>query len=362
MSCDAAASASAVGGGGIVGAVGGGDGSSPPSLKELLLHGEDALTKLPTLSALSDEYRTLRASAEGALKTCAEGVQQLDLFSANEHYGEHGAPALRMLLLPAYRGELVSRRTAERDDPDRDAKRETALKEAIALFRDFLRQCRDMELPFAEREHVSFYLELEPGTKRDRAAKVEHMRGLKESETTHSGLKARLARLEEDDELAREAVLSLLAVWVYKACDQIESLGSEMAMLQQMAAFRASGRRPAAPPSQPRGPPQPPLVLTKERVREMASTGKGMARADFQLITRGHGPIGAPTRTLEEQADIELAQAMEQQARSAEHAAANPPPEEDSEAAADAETYKARQMDLYKDDHKRGSGNRYNMG
>jgi len=35
--------------------------------------------------------------------------------------------------------------------------------------------------------------------------------------------------------------------------------------------------------------------------QEMALTGKGLDRHTFKLITRGHGPIGAPTRTLDEQ-------------------------------------------------------------
>ena len=33
----------------------------------------------------------------------------------------------------------------------------------------------------------------------------------------------------------------------------------------------------------------------------MVSTGKPVNRANFQLITRGYGPIGAPTKTLDEQ-------------------------------------------------------------
>ena len=35
-------------------------------------------------------------------------------------------------------------------------------------------------------QHIGFYLEMAPGTKRDRDAKIAHIRSLKESETTHS--------------------------------------------------------------------------------------------------------------------------------------------------------------------------------
>ena len=42
-------------------------------------------------------------------------------------------------------------------------------------------------------------------------------------------------------------------------------------------------------------------------VQQMSSTGAQINRADFQLITRGYGPIGAPTKTLDEALAEEMA-------------------------------------------------------
>ena len=42
-------------------------------------------------------------------------------------------------------------------------------------------------------------------------------------------------------------------------------------------------------------------ILTIRNTKEMSLTGKNVNRADFQLITRGYGPIGAPTMSLDEQ-------------------------------------------------------------
>lgn len=157
-----------------------------PTLRELLLSGEAACQRLPTLSAASDDYRRALTDGLASLDECAAALQQLDLFSKNELYSEHSAQTLRMLLVPAYRAEMTARRYPDRDDPERDPKRVATLERALELYREFLQQCCELGLEFAAHEHIKFYLDLQPGTKRDRDAKIAHMRSLKQSEVTHA--------------------------------------------------------------------------------------------------------------------------------------------------------------------------------
>jgi immunoglobulin-binding protein 1 len=98
-------------------------------------------------------------------------------------------------------------------------------------------------------------------------------------------------------------------------------------------------------------------------VDEMVRTGKPINRADFKLVTRGFGPIGAPTMTLEQLADKEMADAMRRSQEAAQAAAEKELTDPDSEEVVDAETYRERRKDEeYRDHTRRGDGNRYNQG
>ena len=75
-------------------------------------------------------------------------------------------------------------------------------------------------------------------------------------------------------------------------------------MLQKMEEMRARGMRPD--PQKEREAaraaikPEPPMVLTSEDVKRIAAGGSTIDRSNFRLMTRGHGPIGAPTMTLDQ--------------------------------------------------------------
>jgi hypothetical protein len=70
-------------------------------------------------------------------------------------------------------------------------------------------------------------------------------------------------------------------------------------MLQQMQQMKATGEldlRRAAPPAAR----EAPIVLTREMVQRMALENQSITRANFKLITRGFGRIGAPTMSIED--------------------------------------------------------------
>ena len=66
----------------------------------------------------------------------------------------------------------------------------------------------------------------------------------------------------------------------------------------------------------------------------------------------------APTETLEQLADREVADAIERQQADAEMEAAKAAEDPEDEAIIDRDMYKAREWDNYKDEHKKGDGNR----
>ena len=76
----------------------------------------------------------------------------------------------------------------------------------------------------------------------------------------------------------------------------ITNLQGELFMLKERA------RLPDVAPAElvRSRPKEPPLVLTKEVVEKMVRENASLNRANFKLITRGFGPIGAPTMSIEE--------------------------------------------------------------
>lgn len=174
-----------------------------------------------------------------------------------------------------------------------------------------------------------------------------------------------------DEDLERNHMLATIDSWVLKACGQIEMGFSELEMIESMAAHRAATPNtgdsgPAAPTTSPREQ-ESPFVITKEMIAEMSRTGvpftrPGVNRAEFKLVNRGYGPIGAPTMSMKEYADKEMREMAERTLAQARADAAKVELDPDSEEAVEAERQKKIEWDKYKDHTRRGDGNRYNMG
>ncbi|EGD75770.1 hypothetical protein PTSG_07889 [Salpingoeca rosetta] len=304
-----------------------------------------------------------------SVKRAAHFLLHLNVFSDNEEHTEHSTLSLRYLAIPFIHAELLSRKfPAERDPEVRDKERITYVVRARELYQQFIRNLRDMEFPFAAPKVVDYYLEAKPGNRRERDTKIAHLKAMKAAESTLQEIEevVKSKDLDEDDEMHREHMMALLHSYLLKACDQVENVGVELSMLEHVVRMRAAGEHP--PSSQQlrdeakQRKPEPPLVLTSDAVKSMAASGKTINRANFKLLTRGYGPIGAPTMTMEEVAQIEMQQAMEAQRRQQQEEAQAQEVDPDSEEASVAETYKLRAQDEWNDDHRRGEGNRYNMG
>ena len=236
----------------------------------------------------------------------------------------------------------------------------------------FLNGCLNLE--FGDEAKVLPYLKMRPGDRLDREAKVSAMKEKMGAEKALKVLAEQLAAtqatkagshtIDEDNERAH--LLATLRLWMLKACSTIEMNQNELGMLEMMASRRAAGgggedQRMLGGGADARSR-KPPVVLTKEKVQEMVRSGQGINRADFKLVTRGYGPIGAPTMSLDELAQIEMAQAAKGGEQSTVKVYDSDAPDSDGDEAANAATYKAREWDVFKDTTRNGDGNRHNMG
>eukprot|EP01147_Barroeca_monosierra_P009310 gene9310-1577_t len=321
------------------------------------------------------------------VERAATFLLQLNVFGENEEHTEHSTISLRYLALPFIHAELLSRKfPVDLDPEDRDKERLHCIYRCCELYRQFIENLRDMEFPFAPPTVVNYYLNLSPGARRERDSKISHLKATKAAEAMLEKIENVIKNkdLDEDDETQREHVMTLLHWYLLKACDQIESLGVEHCMLENVIKMREAGEDPRFSRETPKPQtdrPEPPLVLTSDLVKasyhfrnctagvypcyglwQIAVSGKTIDRSNFKLLTRGYGPIGEPTMSLAELAEIEMKEAREVAGRQREAEAKEQAIDPDSEEVCDAETYKAREYDEWKDSHRRGEGNRYNMG
>jgi len=342
----------------------------------------DAAVKLQSeisgLTTASAEFKSKNKEAQAHLKAAADMCRQLSMFSDGESFTEHSTASLRYLLIPAYQADLQSKVYPDVDDPERDLKRIASLEASRALLVQFLEDC--LKLGMGSEEKINVYIEQKPNERMSRDVKVEGRRAEMAASKKVQELADALAAVKKgsgvvDEELERNHLLMTLQLWNHKACLLLETLLGEQTMLQMMQQRSRAGPSETAASARGGGgggsvarerddirtKPKKPVVITKEMVNEMMLSQTGISRADFNLVTRGYGPIGAPTMSLDQLADMEMAQAAEASRRTAEAEAARPP-DDDSEAAADRATYKAREWDEFKDHTRRGDGNKLGMG
>lgn len=329
-------------------------------------------TEVGSISGKDPQYKIKLREAMDHLEAADAMVEQLKVFSENEHFTEHSTESLRYLLIPAHRADLQCKWYPDVDDPERDEKRIEVLEQCRCHYVEFLRGCLAIGLESDEKlkPHLAPPTRIEG--RPDRDAKVAQMRAQMALDKKVKALEQQLADAKVsgaplDEDLVREHMLTTIQTWVSKSIGQLSTLQSEGNMLRQMAAHRTSGPRGGPPtpsgPSGPRGqerprgqPVEPPMVITKEMVAQMSATGGSMNRADFNLVTKGYGPIGAPTMSMDELAEIEMANMVRPNAPVVQEL------DEDANEVADAATYKARAQDVEWDDMRRGDGNKLGMG
>lgn len=338
--------------------------SEPPKLSELLERGWKTLEEVDNteqpLGSNSVQVRVKRAIS--GLEEASRMVAQLDLFSRNEELDEIATSELKYLLVPCLLGALTMKQTS------RD-KRLEIVQTARAYFLDYLMRCKDRDISQFQMPTTSDGCEA-GGTQSkalfppcqsnlvamaaQRQAKIERYRQKKELETRLASVKMSVDSGQADDETSREFYLLHLRRWVTVSLEEVESIDQELVILKNMDVLKSEDARPAPQPTRA---PFKPFILTKDAVQAQVF-GAGypslptMTVDDWYEQHRQRGVLpdqGVPKRVpVEEDRDAKELEEEEKE-RLAER--------DDEES-----LHKARGWDDYKDTHRRGYGNRHNMG
>ncbi|XP_029368378.1 immunoglobulin-binding protein 1 [Echeneis naucrates] len=341
-----------------------------PNLSELLDRGwktfEDVDSTHEVLSSNNVQIRVKRGI--GMLEEASRMAAQLDLFSRNEDLEEIATVDLKYLLLPALLGALTMKQTS------RD-KRLEIVQTARVYFMDFLRRCKDynisqFKLPLSADEDTSGSdrtSENGPSAAKSsphssdlvimaaqRQAKIERYRQKKELEARLLDARRVVDSGQADDEASRNFYLLNIRKWITASLDEIDTIDQELEILKNMGVLKQSATNW---PAQPARPPMKPFILTKDAVQAQVF-GAGypslptMTVDDWYEQHRKHGALpdqGIPRRAVVE--DDTDAKEREEKEK-----------EEKAENDDDETLLKARNWDDWKDTHRRGYGNRHNMG
>ncbi|KAL5961634.1 Immunoglobulin-binding protein 1 [Taenia solium] len=302
---------------------------------------------------------------------CQEAIQminQLELFSKNESLEDLSTQSIRYLTLPAFLAFFNGQKS------DRGERLNT-LKLAQAYYDEFmdLVECYGIpDLPKRLTVHDS------SGDSANLKSKTSVVRRdpnvvREEKIRAYKAKKALEQRLENflsfdsphtDDEVLRDESVALVRYWAYTAVEELKLIDEEVAILSRFPGPQG----PSSPP-----PPiirQPPLLITREKIR---------------AAVFGAGYPSLPTMTLDQFVELQVQQGLMPPPQSVKDSKSNSRegtwrrvnPSETAEAKQETETRaaredaledayseeqrtKARNFDEFKDEHRRGSGNRAN--
>lgn len=284
-------------------------------------------------------------------------VSMLGLFSRNESLEELPTETLQYLLLPALLGTLNLKLCGQ---PRKDI-----INVAEIYFRDFLQRCKDYGVTDVEVPQISDNSQgtvSRPQSEQakianmvlSREAKIKRYKEQKELKDKLSTLSKSMSSPNVDDETKREYFTTLLLNYVNQALDELSSIEQEKPILEYMAKHAGE---PKPMKDKPRAPPLKPVIITRDAIQK-AVYGAGypslptMTVEEFydQRVRDGVFPgngTNIPHTTIQNaENDPDEAEKIQK-----EHLEDDDDPEE---------LQRKRNMDEYKDDHRRGWGNRYN--
>lgn len=298
-------------------------------------------------------------------------VSILDIFSRNENYKEIQTEHLKYFLLPVLLGDLTSMVT----HIDRGETVETAQ----IYYIDFLQRCEDYGL--SDLGSIPTLVKIKEDEEKEeeetcsnqrnksldfmnseRNKKMARYRQNKELEADIKGLNLLLAQ-GRDLETLRQLYLKLIQKFINSSLDSICSLVLEVSMLRHMAKVRSGQVSPGAAHTDKPVARLQPIVITKDKLqKEVYGLGYPslpvLSVDEFYEKRVREGWWQPPTQSgtaLQDRAkDKELeARLREQEDRDRDEQIDRDCPEARAKAVA---------WEEWKDDHRRGEGNRKNMG
>ncbi|XP_078377694.1 immunoglobulin-binding protein 1-like [Oculina patagonica] len=278
-------------------------------------------------------------------------VNSLALFSSNEELSEVPTSELRFLLLPAFLGDLFLKQMG--------SDRMTTLNIAKIYFVDYLKRCKNYGVTDKD---LSRYIETsntpevtEKSINQMTNSRQEKIARYKEQKEQERSLKELRNILKEsssaDEDTQRSYYVLLLKLWVNKAVEHLSSLHSEMEILEHMKTMKGkegdSNQQNKPPDAKPQQSFKP-ILITREMIKDKVF---------------GAGYPSVPTMSQEEFLEKEILEGKVVLEYKGDQKQEKKKSDDESDSEDDpAKLQKKRDWDEWKDDHRRGWGNRENMG
>lgn len=301
--------------------------------------------------------RRVRRGVE-LLEQATHMVNQLDLFSRNEELEEIATADVKYLLLPVLLGALTMKL-------GNTAKRLEHIQKAQVYYMDFLQRCKDykimtFEFPQTKESEedrnkssvnpsaptVSNQSNLLSMASR-RQAKIERYNMKKETEAKLKEIKAVIHSGKADDEQTRRFYLLHLQKWINTSLEEIDSINQETEILKRMVDSKPHTARPPRPPMQP-------FILTRNAA-EAKVFGLGYPSLATMTVDDWYEQHKKQGVLPDQGVPKSCPAAQENEEQEAEDD--NDDDDDDEQAVRNA-----REKDDWKDTHRRGYGNRHNMG
>ncbi|UXI17689.1 Rho GTPase-activating protein [Sarcoptes scabiei] len=323
------------------------------------------------ISSNEPEFQEKVKDAIGELEQLTKNINSLELFSLNESIEELSTNNLKFLLIPAILADFTMK--------IHQSDRVKVLEKAEVYYYDFLSRLKSYQLCSIDLEMKKDNHNLETNANKnrteidsliqsanDRKSKIDRYMKTKTLEKEIEKLKVMLKgqqkkTLNVDDEIERDFYLKLIDLWKEKTLDELDSIQQELPMARMHAAMgKLSSTQDR--PSKPSKSTFNPMIITKN---------------DLQKQVYGAGYPSIPTVSIEEFVKQKMDEGSLQtnsKSNSLYDWAMNPlkkNQEEEEEIVRKEkliekddpeELDRLRKQDEWKDEHKYGEGNRYNMG
>jgi len=324
-----------------------------------------------TEDSISESFQEKVKKCIMMLEDCTRLVSLINIFSRNENYKEVATEHLKYFLLPVLLGDMNARLTGT----DR-----SELVEACQIYYiDFLQRAQDYEftdIRVPELKPVKGESEggggNPPGGRpgppdlakmnREREAKMTRFREKKELESEIKSLKSLINPGTRDEDLERKLYLNMIRRFVHIAQDELESLRMEVDVLKYMALAKSGQvKEEAAKQSRP----FQPIIITKDKLqKEVYGLGYPsvpvLSVDEFYEQRVREGWWKPPSANNTAQSLQDRAQNPEMISQLEDEEAREQEDKEDRDD--EQELANQRAKDDWKDDHRRGEGNRHNMG
>lgn len=307
----------------------------------------------------SNELQTKIKKTMKTFEQATRLVSLSSLFSTNEGIEEICTSDLQYFLLPAFLGSLSLKLTS--------GERKDIVDVAEIYFKDFLKRCNEYGLSNYQFKDKSEEIEKREKTEFDklaysvntRANKIQRFKEQKELKSKLEDLKKNMENEHADEEIKRKYFLTMIKLFIYEAIDELNSIDMEKPILEHMANMKNEDKPQLKRPP----PPLKPIIITKDEVQK-AVFGAGYPSLPIMTVEEFYhkrvedGIFPDPNKpkkgpmTLQEAAAAGLS--VDQEEKEKEETEKLVEQDDDEQIA------RMRSKDEFKDEHRRGWGNRMN--